>query len=80
MYVCAGGENSWTDLTAVAAVSTQLFDREGSEVQVTEPVHFSVPLPSDSRVRSPTSIPVWVYNINTGIQHVDRILGDLFKL
>lgn len=78
MYVCVGGENSWTDLTVVAAVSAQLFDREGSEVQVTEPVHFSVPLPSDTRVRSPTSIPVWVYNTNTGI-HTDRNLEDLFK-
>ncbi|KAI5105687.1 protein FAM171A2-like [Silurus meridionalis] len=62
-----GGENSWTDLTVVAAVSAQLFDREGNEVQVTEPVHFSVPLPSDSRIRSPTSIPVWLYNTNTGL-------------
>lgn len=78
MYVHVGGENSWTDLTVVAAVSAQLFDREGSEVQVTEPVHFSVPLPSDSRVRSPTSIPVWVYNMNTGI-HTERNLGELFK-
>lgn len=73
MYVHAGGENSWTDLTVVAAVSAQLFDREGSEVQVIEPVHFSIPLPSDSRVRSPTSIPVWVYDVNTGIH------TDLFK-
>ncbi|XP_027016798.1 protein FAM171A2 [Tachysurus fulvidraco] len=62
-----GGEDIWTDLAVVAAVSAQLFDREGSEVQVTEPVHFSVPLPSDSHVRSPTSIPVWVYNMNTGL-------------
>ncbi|KAG7335560.1 hypothetical protein KOW79_000253 [Hemibagrus wyckioides] len=62
-----GGENIWTDLTVIAAVSAQLFDREGNEVQVTEPVHFSVPLPTDSRVRSPTSIPVWVYNMNAGL-------------
>ncbi|XP_017556241.1 protein FAM171A2 [Pygocentrus nattereri] len=62
-----GGENRWTDLTAVAAVSAQLFDRDGHVVQVTESIHVSVPLPSDSRVRSPTSIPVWVYNTKTGL-------------
>ncbi|KAL6489147.1 hypothetical protein MHYP_G00028880 [Metynnis hypsauchen] len=62
-----GGENRWTDLTAVAAVSAQLFDRDGHVVQVTESIHVSVPLPSDSRVRSPTSIPVWVYDAKTGL-------------
>ncbi|XP_062847911.1 protein FAM171A2 [Trichomycterus rosablanca] len=62
-----GGEDSWIDLTAVAAVSAQLFDREGSEVQVTESIHFSVPLPSDSHVRSPTSVPVWVYDTKSGL-------------
>lgn len=74
MYVYVGGEDNWTDLTVVAAVSAQLFDREGSEVQVTEPVHFSIPLPSDSRVRSPTSIPVWVYNMSTGMYTDRRLL------
>ncbi|XP_076827107.1 protein FAM171A2 [Brachyhypopomus gauderio] len=62
-----GGESGWTDLTAVAAVSAQLFDREGHVVQVTEPIHVSVPLPSDTRVRSPTSVPVWVYDTKTGL-------------
>ncbi|XP_007233014.3 protein FAM171A2 [Astyanax mexicanus] len=62
-----GGESSWTDLTAVAAVSAQLFDREGNAVQVTEHIHVSVPLPSDTRVRSPTSVPVWVYDTKTGL-------------
>lgn len=70
MCVCVGGENSWTDLTAVAAVSAQLFDHEGRAVQVTEPIHVSVPLPSDSRVRSPTSVPVWLYDTKTGTNSV----------
>lgn len=64
----SGGENIWIDLTAVAAVSAQLFDREGNEVQVTESIQFSVPLPSDSHVRSPTTIPVWVYDTKSGKQ------------
>ncbi|XP_067291215.1 protein FAM171A2 [Pseudorasbora parva] len=62
-----GGENGWTDLTAIAAVNAQLFDREGRAVEVTEPVHISVPLPSDTRIRSATSIPVWMYDTKTGL-------------
>lgn len=63
---CLGGENGWADLTPVAAVSAQLFDRAGGAVEVSEPVHISVPLPSDTHVRSATSIPVWIYDIRTG--------------
>ncbi|XP_030625861.1 protein FAM171A2 [Chanos chanos] len=62
-----GGESSWTDLTVVAAISAQLFDREGRLVQVSDPVHVSAPLPSDTRVRSATSVPVWLYNTKTGL-------------
>ncbi|XP_051543117.1 protein FAM171A2-like [Myxocyprinus asiaticus] len=62
-----GGETGWTDLTAIAAVSAQLFDHEGRAVEVIEPVHISVPLPSDSHIRSTTSIPVWVYDTKTGL-------------
>ncbi|XP_051537959.1 protein FAM171A2-like [Myxocyprinus asiaticus] len=62
-----GGENGWTDLTVVAAVSAQLFDHEGRPLQVREPVHISVPLPSDSHMRSATSIPVWIYDTKTGL-------------
>ncbi|XP_016146877.1 protein FAM171A2-like [Sinocyclocheilus grahami] len=62
-----GGENGWTDLTTIAAVSAQLFDREGRAVEVSEPVHISVPLPSDTHMRSATSIPVWMYDTKTGL-------------
>ncbi|RXN21796.1 protein FAM171A2-like [Labeo rohita] len=62
-----GGENGWTDLTTIAAVSAQLFDREGRAVEVSEPVHISVPLPSDTHIRSATSIPVWMYDTKTGL-------------
>uniref|UniRef100_A0A672S4M6 Family with sequence similarity 171 member A2 n=1 Tax=Sinocyclocheilus grahami TaxID=75366 RepID=A0A672S4M6_SINGR len=61
------GENGWTDLTTIAAVSAQLFDREGRAVEVSEPVHISVPLPSDTHMRSATSIPVWMYDTKTGL-------------
>ncbi|XP_073687208.1 protein FAM171A2 [Garra rufa] len=62
-----GGENGWTDLTTIAAVGAQLFDREGRAVEVSEPVHISVPLPSDTHIRSATSIPVWLYDTKTGL-------------
>ncbi|XP_001337555.2 protein FAM171A2 [Danio rerio] len=62
-----GGENGWTDLTTIAAVSAQLFDREGRAVEVSEPVHISVPLPSDTHIRSASSIPVWMYDTKTGL-------------
>ncbi|XP_016417979.1 protein FAM171A2-like [Sinocyclocheilus rhinocerous] len=62
-----GGENGWTDLTTIAAVSAQLFDREGRAVEVSESVHISVPLPSDTHIRSATSIPVWMYDTKTGL-------------
>lgn len=84
----SGGENGWTDLTPVAAVSAQLFDRGGRAVEVSEPVHMSVPLPSDSHIRSATSIPVWMYDIRTGehtlnaskIYHIKNICFYLYKL
>ncbi|XP_028826707.1 protein FAM171A2 [Denticeps clupeoides] len=62
-----GGESGWMDLTAVAAVGAQLFDRSGQPIQVNDPVHVSVPLPSDTRVRSATSVPVWVFQTKTGL-------------
>uniref|UniRef100_A0A673IZS4 Protein FAM171A2-like n=1 Tax=Sinocyclocheilus rhinocerous TaxID=307959 RepID=A0A673IZS4_9TELE len=66
-----GGENGWTDLTTIAAVSAQLFDREGRAVEVSESVHISVPLPSDTHIRSATSIPVWMYDTKTGTHNHD---------
>ncbi|XP_063045014.1 protein FAM171A2-like [Engraulis encrasicolus] len=62
-----GGESGWVELTAVAAVSAQLFDNEGRALAVSQPLHMSIPLPSDTRVRSPTSIPVWTYQSRKGL-------------
>ncbi|KAG5854949.1 hypothetical protein ANANG_G00043500 [Anguilla anguilla] len=62
-----GDNGGWVDLTAVAAVSTHLFTRNGSAVQVSEPVHISIPLPSDTPVKAATSIPVWRFEARTGL-------------
>lgn len=62
----SGAETGWTDLTALAVVSVQLFDKDGGTIQVSDPIHVSVPLPSDTRNRMATSVPVWLYQPKTG--------------
>ncbi|XP_029953603.1 protein FAM171A2 [Salarias fasciatus] len=63
----SGAETGWTDLTALAVVSVQLLDRDGGPVQVSDPIHISVPLPSDTRNRVATSVPAWLYQPRTGL-------------
>ncbi|KAL3051868.1 protein FAM171A2 isoform X1 [Trematomus bernacchii] len=63
----SGAETGWTDLTALALVSIHLFDKDGREIQVSDPIHVSVPLPSDTRNRMATSVPAWLYQPKTGL-------------
>ncbi|XP_056153651.1 protein FAM171A2 [Lampris incognitus] len=63
----SGVETGWTDLTALAVVSVHLFNKDGSTIQVSDPIHISVPLPSDTRNRIATSVPAWVYQPKTGL-------------
>uniref|UniRef100_A0A672J7T6 Family with sequence similarity 171 member A2b n=1 Tax=Salarias fasciatus TaxID=181472 RepID=A0A672J7T6_SALFA len=63
----SSGRSRWTDLTALAVVSVQLLDRDGGPVQVSDPIHISVPLPSDTRNRVATSVPAWLYQPRTGL-------------
>ncbi|KAL7371687.1 hypothetical protein ABVT39_003418 [Epinephelus coioides] len=63
----SGAETGWTDLTALAVVSIQLFDKDGRAIQVSDPIHVSVPLPSDTRNRMATSVPAWLYQPKTGL-------------
>lgn len=69
-FLCSGAETGWTDLTALAVVSIQLFDKDGSAIQVSDPIHVSVPLPSDTRNRMATSVPAWLYQPKTGKKNV----------
>ncbi|XP_076008221.1 protein FAM171A2 [Genypterus blacodes] len=63
----SGVETGWTDLTALAVVSVQLYDKDGNSIQVSDPIHVSVPLPTDTRNRIATSVPTWLYQPKTGL-------------
>lgn len=54
------------DLTALAVVSIELFDSVGTAIHVSDPIHVSVPLPSDTHNRMATSVPTWLYQPKTG--------------
>lgn len=66
VFLSAGAETGWTDLTALAVVSVQLFDKNGVAIEVSDPIQISVPLPSDTRNRMATSVPAWLYQPKTG--------------
>lgn len=76
---------------ALAVISVQLYDKDGGAIQVSDPIHVSVPLPSDTHNRMATSVPVWLYQPQTGEfgpgssplfsvrrsnEHVCRTLGE----
>lgn len=65
-FFWSGAEIGWTELTPLAVVSVQLFDKDGGDIQVSDPIHVSVPLPSDTRNRMATSVPAWLYQPKTG--------------
>lgn len=62
-----GTNSSWVELTALAAMCAQLTGPNGTEVQVSEPIHISIPLPSDSPLKIATSVPVWRFEDKTGL-------------
>ncbi|XP_684281.2 protein FAM171A2 [Danio rerio] len=62
-----GTNSSWVELTALAAMCAQLTGPNGTEVQVSEPIHISIPLPSDSPLKTATSVPVWRFEDKTGL-------------
>lgn len=74
-FSASGAETGWTDLTALAVVSIQLFDKDGSAIQVSDPIHISVPLPSDTRNRMATSVPAWLYQPKTGKRNMEIIFA-----
>jgi len=68
----SGTNSSWVELTALAAMCAQLTGPNGTEVQVSEAIHISIPLPSDSPLKTATSVPVWRFEERTGKQHVTK--------
>lgn len=68
----SGTNSSWVELTALAAMCAQLTGPNGTEVQVSEPIHISIPLPSDTPLKTATSVPVWRFEDRTGKQHFTK--------
>ncbi len=68
----SGSNSSWVELTALAAMCAQLTGPNSTEVQVSEPIHISIPLPSDSPLKTATSVPVWRFEHKTGKQHLTK--------
>lgn len=62
----SGSNSSWTELTAVAAMYAQLTGPNDTEVQVSEPIHISIPLPTDSPLKTATSVPIWRFDNRIG--------------
>uniref|UniRef100_A0A4W4F2B6 Protein FAM171A2 n=1 Tax=Electrophorus electricus TaxID=8005 RepID=A0A4W4F2B6_ELEEL len=62
-----GSNSSWVELTAVTALCATLTGPNGTQVQVTDPIHVSVPLPSDSPLQDATSVPIWKFEERSGL-------------
>lgn len=54
------------ELTPVAAVSVHLLSSDGADLQVSEPVTVSIPLPEDSGLKENDHIPAWRFDPRLG--------------
>ena len=69
-----GPNSSWVELTAVAAVCALLSAQNGSSIPVSDPIHVSIPVPSDSPLKMATSVPVWRYDDRTGKEETPLVI------
>ncbi|KAL2102052.1 hypothetical protein ACEWY4_003813 [Coilia grayii] len=73
-----GSNSSWVELTAVAAACAFLSGRNGSSLPVSDPIHVSVPLPSDTPLKMATSVPVWRFDDHVGPKMAKSVLSEMY--